>query len=166
MSKRALPVQERFEAKIIKGGGCWLWRGAHLTNGYCAFSVKLADGRWRHTTAHRVAYELYVGKIPAGFWIDHLCRNHGCVNPSHLEAVTPKVNTSRGQSPSTVLRRLGICGQGHQMTEANTYERPSGKRECRQCVRARDNARTGSEARKAHYRAVYQRRKAAKGVVS
>lgn len=44
---------------------------------------------------HRVAYELWVGPIPAGLYIDHLCRNTRCVNPNHLEPVTSKENKNR-----------------------------------------------------------------------
>lgn len=46
--------------------------------------------------AHRLSYELFVGPIPDGYELDHLCRNRGCVNPAHLEAVTHRVNVLRG----------------------------------------------------------------------
>lgn len=49
----------------------------------------------RFTLAHRVAYELTVGPIAGGLQIDHLCRAHPCVNPAHLDAVTPRENTRR-----------------------------------------------------------------------
>ncbi len=156
------PLRERFEAKILKAEGCWGWRGAHFKQtGYCVFNVKRADGKWAPTTAHRIAYQLYVGEIPEGYWIDHrVCQNHGCVNPAHLEAVPPAVNTARGNAPSAVAVRENRCARGHSLADA--IVRPSGKRECRPCAQARDRARTGTEARRAHYRAVYRRRKAAR----
>src|SRR5437762_9911246 len=109
-----LPLEERFEAKMIKSAdpdACWGWRAAHFKQtGYCCFSIKCPDGIWRPTTAHRIAYQLYVAEIPEGFWVDHSCRNHGCVNPAHLEAVPPAVNTARGNAPSAVAARENRCG--------------------------------------------------------
>jgi hypothetical protein len=50
----------------------------------------------RTNRAHRLMYEQEVGPIPAGMVIDHLCRNHRCIRPSHLEPVTRGENTRRG----------------------------------------------------------------------
>lgn len=162
----AQSTRTRFESKVVLAeSGCWEWSGAHFqTTGYAIFSMKSAtDGRWRPTVAHRVSYELYVGPIPDGFQLDHVCRNRGCVNPVHLEPVTARVNTLRGQAPSAVSVRENRCQQGHEFTPENTIFRPNrpGKRECRECVRARDRARNTTEHRRAHYRALYWKRKAA-----
>lgn len=53
------------------------------------------NGRWCPDTAHRVSYELFVGPIPEGYDVDHLCGQPLCVRPSHLEAVTPSENRRR-----------------------------------------------------------------------
>lgn len=159
MSRRIRPLQERFDSKLTPGpGDCWGWSAAHFKKtGYALFCVRCADGKWRPTVAHRVAYELYRAEIPPGLELDHLCRNHGCVNPWHLEPVTRAVNMARGMLPTAVFARENRCARGHEMTVENTITRPNGKRECRTCARARDNARSGT--RQEHYRKMYRQRK-------
>lgn len=49
----------------------------------------------RTKTAHRFSYETFVGPIPVGLDIDHLCENKLCVNPRHLEPVTRQENMIR-----------------------------------------------------------------------
>lgn len=85
-------ARERFELYYEKSDGCWLWTGVLSYDGYGRFR---ADNR--STGAHRFAYEYYVGPIPDGLQIDHLCRVHNCVNPAHLEPVTPAENQRRGR---------------------------------------------------------------------
>lgn len=162
-------IHERFESKLLPGppspdedlcpGPCWLWSGAHFKKtGYAMFSMKNADGKWRPTTAHRIAWRLYRGEFDPDLEPDHLCRNRGCVNPWHGEPVTRRVNMMRGEHPTAVQSRTGMCIAGHEMTEANTVRRKNGKRECRECVRRRDRIR--SWGRKEHYRKMYLNRKA------
>src|SRR3974390_3113329 len=73
---------------------CWLFQGAKSVGGYGR--IQLTCSRTL-ALAHRVAYELFVGPIPDGLEIDHLCRNPACVNPTHLEPVTEKVNAESGE---------------------------------------------------------------------
>lgn len=87
---------DRFLPKIAPASnGCWEWTAArHRVSGYGHFNLS-----WRPTMsglAHRLSYEYFVGPIPDGLEIDHLCRNRGCVNPTHLEPVTTRVNLRRG----------------------------------------------------------------------
>lgn len=130
---------ELFWSKVDKNGanGCWLWTGARLPKGYGIVAIH----RPKPTTAkaHRVAYELLVGPIPAGLVIDHLCRVPSCVNPSHLEPVTNRENLLRGNGKSMVAHRLNRCGNGHSLADA--YVDGLGRRRCRDCSRDYQRAR-------------------------
>lgn len=119
----------RFLAKVDIGSPdtCWEWTGSLESGGY-------GHMRSGHTTvkAHRFSYELAVEPIAEGLQIDHLCRNRRCVNPDHLEPVTPFENWARGAHLGAVMLRTGECPLGHSL-DANPYIRPSGRRECRTC---------------------------------
>ena len=125
--------ERRFWAKVEKTDSCWFWTGAKIQGGYGSFT----DGRGSSVPAHRLAYELLVGPIPEGLVIDHLCRTPGCVNPSHLEPVTVRENTMRGESGSARNARKTHCDNGHAFSISNTYlyPRSSRKRRCRACKR-------------------------------
>ena len=70
---------------------CWIWQlKIHPNTGYGV--VRTAG---RDQLAHRAEYERANGPIPEGMQLDHLCRVRECVNPDHLEPVTPKENTRR-----------------------------------------------------------------------
>lgn len=125
-------LPQRLWANIAQIDGHWMWTGTTDPNGYGFISV---EGKMLR--AHRVAYETFTGtEIPDGFHIDHLCRTPGCVNPVHLEPVTPRVNILRGISFSAVNAAKTHCKHGHEFSEENTYIAPgSGQRRCRICLK-------------------------------
>ena len=136
----SIPVEERFWAKVDQNGSipshcpdlgpCWEWIAAKRWGGYGVFLMNR-----RCQPAHRVAYTLLVGDIAEGLELDHLCRNPGCVNPSHLEPVSHKVNALRGISPAANAARQSACIWGHPFDLMNTHYRRDGRRVCRVCVR-------------------------------
>jgi hypothetical protein len=116
---------------VVAESGCWEWQGALDQAGYGRMG--LANQRTGNT--HRVSYKLHVGPIPAGFVVDHLCRNRRCCNPDHLEAITRKENTLRGMGPTAVNAAKTECQNGHAFDRANTYIGKVGQRSCRACRR-------------------------------
>jgi hypothetical protein len=110
-------------------GECWPWRGPVKRGGYGFFTVR--DPRKRTVYAHRQAYELLVGPIPAGLTIDHLCRVPGCANPAHMEVVTRSENNRRRRGFNQKAR----CRNGHEFTPANTRIDKRGFQVCRACHR-------------------------------
>lgn len=67
-----------------------------------------------HRRLHRLLWEKWTGRVvPEGMCLDHLCRNRACFNPNHLELVTLKENTLRGDGPPAVNARKGTCSRGH-----------------------------------------------------
>lgn len=136
-------VDERFESKIDKSSGCWLWTGALFDTGYGAFNIGSRRGRSVIRSAHRYAYEREHGKQPSEMHIDHLCRVRSCCNPDHLELVTPSENNRRGNSGPK-----DHCKRGHSMSDA--YVRPdTGTRMCRACQKLRRRRSSGSTKKNA-----------------
>lgn len=129
------PEQERFLTHVSPepNTGCWLWTAAVDRGGYGLFKATPKMVR-----APKYSYEMHVGSVPEGLQIDHLCRARSCVNPDHLEPVTPKENTRR--SPIHCGSRTH-CPQGHPLSGDNLYKDPSGKRRCRKCRSAESKRR-------------------------
>jgi hypothetical protein len=139
LGQRRDPV-DRFVEKVEFSDLCWLFTGCTKAQGYGAF---YHNGRM--IAAHVFAWTAFVGPIPEGRHLDHVkaagCTNRHCVNPDHLEPVTPHENTLRGESWAALNARKTHCPQGHPYDEKNTYPAPGGGRVCRTCKIARITAR-------------------------
>ena len=125
-------IAARFLSKIDRRlpDECWPWLGTILGNGYGQFGA-----RGRRHSAHRYAYEFFVGPIPAGLTIDHVkargCRLKHCVNPAHLEPVTMQENLRRSDAVSAVNARKTCCPRC-----GSDFDRSrDGRRYCKPCRR-------------------------------
>lgn len=126
---KVIPPMVRFMRLVEEIDGHWMWSGHGVGTGS-------TRPRFRHTTnandpqvyAHRWIYEQLVGPIPDGYEVDHTCKTGMCVNPAHLEAVTPEENQRR--------ERLPVCKNGHALVGDNrVFDKQGRSRGCRTCRR-------------------------------
>jgi hypothetical protein len=113
---RRKSLQQRFDAKVKKvANGCWLWTGVLNLAGYGMIAPPGGLGKTavnkkaQPLLAHRVSYELHVGPIPDGIYLDHLCRQPRCVNPAHLDITTPAQNSLRGERRKWSEAQVAEC---------------------------------------------------------
>lgn len=131
-------VNKAGPVSALANGNCWIWMAA--TNGKNGYGIfRGGEGRdlcgsRRWMLVHRFVYEITFGPIPEGLEPDHLCRNRLCVNPSHLELVTHRVNTLRGYSPAANQARRDHCLRGHVFDKREN----GGKRRCSICDRVKE----------------------------
>lgn len=130
-----------------QANGCIIWVGEQGADGYA---------RWRPAPGkpviyvHKWAYQTFVGPIPKGMQVDHVCHTRAveqgacaggqscphrrCCNPEHLELVTGSENTRRQDHAN---RRKTECPKGHPLSGDNLVLWNDGRRRCRECLRAR-----------------------------
>lgn len=132
MAPRA-SISERLAAgsAIAAGTGCIDWTRSIRRDGYGRIFV---GGAAR--LAHKIAYEVEHGPVRPGLHLDHLCRNPKCINPDHLEPVSPRENIIRGVGPTAINAAKTHCKHGHEFSPSNTYVNGKGNRSCRACNRA------------------------------
>lgn len=132
------PAITRFAEKVaIRDDGCHEWTASINNRGYGTFCA----GGGVSVVAHRWSYEHYVGPVPDGLVLDHLCRNRRCVNPAHLEPVTQQSNLLRAVGMGQANTKKTHCPAGHPYSEENTYIPPGRpNRMCRACRREKKKA--------------------------
>ena len=143
-------VEQRFWEKVgphTDPNVCWLWRASVVTGTTQKNPLPYGYFRVGNKTvlAHRFSYEMhYHVTIPKGMTIDHVkargCTSTLCVNPRHLEVVTSRVNTLRGNTLTAAKAAQTYCVHGHPFNEENTGVRSYGGRYCRVCHREREQA--------------------------
>lgn len=147
-----MTIEQRFSSRVEVNDetGCHEWSGGK--DGYGKYGL-LTIGKWgsehisrsrpangRKCVAHRVAWEIYKGPIPAGMLVCHSCDNTLCVNPDHLFLGTQKENMmdmdSKGRR--VVRGRPSHCPRGHKYSDENLYRQDGkGSGTCLTCRRER-----------------------------
>jgi len=95
--------------------GCWVWQAA-LRKGY---GEAFHAGKSYYNGAHRLAYETWVGPVLKGTVIHHKCHNRACINPKHLQAVTPAENTAEMLERQALLKEIRKLKKRIHEAEAN-----------------------------------------------
>jgi len=131
MTPKLEKIPERIRSKFKIGKACWKWIAATTGKGYgCVF------WRGKGRRAHRVIYEILVGKIPAKKFVCHTCNNRSCVNPKHLYIGDNSTNQrDRVRSGNHWATNRTHCPKGHEYTASNTKRNKTG-RVCIECDRA------------------------------
>lgn len=134
MAKKLLSDKERLMKSVeVVTDSCWIWTGPLERDGY-ARQMKVGsrtDNTRKMVRPHRFSYTQFVGPIPDGYTIDHLCRIRCCVNPEHLEPVSAAENTQRGYRATKMY-----CRHGHPLFGDNMgLVTKTGFRFCRTCHR-------------------------------
>jgi HNH endonuclease len=136
-----------FSRLVIDSSGCLLWTGNLDKYGYGRIQVgSRINGTNRMLTAYQVMYALFVGPVPDGLELDHLCRVRRCAAPDHLEPVTHRANLLRGNTLNARHSAATHCPQNHEYDLLNTYFTAEGWRSCRACWTDSNRRRAAAKA--------------------
>lgn len=136
------PIDRILDKVIAAPGGCVVFVGGRNRHGYGHIRCgSRTDGTRATVSVHRVAYEAFVGPIPDGHDIDHVCSVRSCVRPDHLEAVTHAENIRRASARGRMGSMTTHCRRGHEFSAENTRIVGSRRqRLCVACARLREKA--------------------------
>lgn len=128
---------------------CWPWKRARNAKGYGHASMEGAKA-----IAHRAAYRLAKGEIPAGMIVRHTCDHPACCNPDHLVVGTHADNRADAIERGRTTAGQATCKNGHAYDAANTLWRLNGNRrrvrKCRTCHLAQQTAHRRKQKAAAH----------------
>lgn len=139
-----------FYERIIKlPNGCWTWSlKRDEKTGYNKCSIKNKSYSAHRLSAYLAGKCALDGSKKNDHCIDHLCRNRECVNPDHLEVVTGRTNTIRGNGPTAINASKKKCIRGHEFSFENTRFTKKGARICKKCAVMRENNYKNNRLRK------------------
>lgn len=107
-----------FRSRFERGNDdeCWPWKGPVNGDGYGWLSLGWSREARRayHEKAHRVAWAISRGPVPAGMIVCHRCDNPPCVNPGHLF-----IGTHGDNMMDRDIKKRGIGGRGTKLAEAD-----------------------------------------------
>ena len=132
---RAIPERVKFRAssKWVAEGECMISTYSVGSHGYAQIGWQ---SRFERATvlAHRASWEYTMGPVPEGYTLDHVCKNHRCVNVAHLRILPNYENARRTSGRDWPL---GQCVNGHPNSELREYSVGAGKTKlrCRLCAR-------------------------------
>lgn len=105
----------------VTESGCWIFTGALNDAGY---GVLGKGGRGQgNDRAHRITYAHFVGPIPKGIFVCHICDVRSCCNPSHMFIGTAAdnnndmINKGRGSIPPRNVHDRGEYRYNAKLTE-------------------------------------------------
>lgn len=134
-----------YKSYNISDSGCWEWTGIKSTNASNNFTYgrflygRDSRGKLILQMAHRVSYLLHKGELIDGYHVHHKCRNTLCVNPDHLEQLTPEEHVHETEGcAGWIAANMTHCPNGHELSGENLAIRRNKygeirQRACRRC---------------------------------
>lgn len=120
---------ERFLSKLCVQDDHWIFIGDSQQKKYAQINIK-----GKMIGVHRFAFQLWNGRIPKNYHVDHECGVPRCCNPEHLRARTSADN-NRLKFGWFELDGAWFCSKGHKQVGYNVYTKSSdGFSKCRECM--------------------------------
>jgi hypothetical protein len=121
---------------VVNDNGCWIWQKYVSRDGYGKMTYN-----GHPSEVYRLSYELFVGDIPDGHHLHHICGSKACCNYDHVIPIMPGAHSAKHfgdkfKAHTEYVRSKTHCKQGHPLSGSNLYLCPrTGYRACRTCVR-------------------------------